>query len=74
MVWGEGYLRDTEATLTRKEIEDLIRFEWPNAQQMMVVYQVRRNVAGVEAWDSDEPILNEDFVPDENSGPITGAN
>lgn len=73
MVWGEGYFRETEATLTRKEIEDLIRFEWPNAQQMMIAYQVRRDVAGVEAWDSDEPILNEEIVPDENSGAITGT-
>jgi phage tail-like protein len=72
--WGEGYFRDTEATLTRKEIEDLLRFEWPNGQRMMVGYQVRRNVAGVQAWESDEPILNEEIVPDENSGAITGEN
>jgi phage tail-like protein len=74
MVWGEGYFRETEATLTTKEIENLIRYGWPNGQQMNVAYQVRRNVAGPEAWDSDQPILNEDIVPDENSGPITGAN
>jgi phage tail-like protein len=73
-VWGEGYTRDVEPTLTNKEIEDLIRYEWPNGQQMMIEYQVRRNVAGLEAWDSDQPILNEDIVPDENSGAITGAN
>lgn len=72
--WGEGIFREVEQTLTRKEIEDLIRFEWPQGNRVMVEYQVRRNVAGVEAWDSDELILNEEIVPDENSGPITGAN
>lgn len=72
-VFGEGYFRDMEATLTRKEIEDLLRFEWPNGQRLMVQYQMRRNVAGVEAWESDQPILNEDYVPDENSGPVIGG-
>jgi len=72
--WGEGCLRETEATLTRREIEDLVRFEWPNSHRVMVGYTVRRNVAGIEAWDSDEPIFNEDIVPDENSGAITGVN
>lgn len=71
--WGEGCLRDTEPTLARKEIEDLIRFEWPNGHRVMVDYQIRRNVAGVEAWESDQPVFNEDIVPDENSGTITGA-
>ena len=72
-VWGEGYIAETRATLTTREIEDLIRFEWPNGQCVMVEYQVRRNVAGVEAWDSDEPIFNEDIVPGENSGAMLGA-
>jgi phage tail-like protein len=72
--WGEGCFREVEATLTRREIEDLIRFEWPNGHRVMVAYRVRRNVAGVEAWDSDEPIFNEDIVPDENSGFNTGVN
>lgn len=72
--WGESDFRDVEQTLTRKEIEDLIRFGWPQGHRVMIDYQVRRNVAGVEAWESDEPILNEDIVPDENSGAITGVN
>ncbi|MGA9774018.1 MAG: phage tail protein [Blastocatellia bacterium] len=72
--WGESNFRDVEPTLTRKEIEDLIRFEWPLSHRVMVDYQVRRNVAGVDAWESDEPIFNEDIVPDETSGTITGAN
>jgi phage tail-like protein len=72
--WGEGSFRELESTLSRKEIEDLLRFEWPQGHRVMVDYQVRRNVAGVEAWDSDEPIPNEDIVPDENSGPIIGVN
>jgi phage tail-like protein len=73
-VWGESYVAETRATLTAREIEDLIRFEWPNGHRVMVEYQARRNVAGVEAWDSDEPIFDEDVVPDENSGPIVGVN
>jgi hypothetical protein len=71
-VWGQGnYYRDCKPTLTRREIEDLLRFEWPDGQRMMVEYQIRRNVAGPESWDSTEPVLNEDFVPDENSGYVT---
>lgn len=70
MVWGEGYFRDTEATLTKREIEDLIRFEWPNGQQVMIQYKVRRNVAGPEAWEDTIP-WNENEVPLENSGPMT---
>jgi hypothetical protein len=72
-VWGEGYIRDVEQTLTRREIEDLIRFEWPNGQRVMVAYQVRRNVSGPYAWDSDQLIFNEDVVPAENSDPVIGA-
>lgn len=71
--WGEAYFAETKMTLTAREIEDLIRFQWPNGQRIMVEYKTRWNVAGVEAWESDEPIFNEDVVLDENSGPILGA-
>jgi hypothetical protein len=46
-VWGEGdHYKAVEPTLTRREIENLIRFEWPNGQRVMVEYQIRNNVAG----------------------------
>lgn len=38
--WGRDYFADTRPTLTRKEIEDLCRFEWPESQRMMIDYRV----------------------------------
>jgi len=70
MVWGEGYLRETRPTLTKREVEDLIRFAWPNGQRLMIEYVNRRNVAGPSAWESDQTVFNEDIVRDENSGAI----
>ena len=45
-VWGEGYFADTLPTLTRREIEDLCRFEWPEGQRMMIDYRILRNIPG----------------------------
>jgi hypothetical protein len=68
-VLGEGFYRDVEPTLTNREIEDLIRFQWPNSNRVMVDYQVRPNVAGYEGWEKTIP-WDEETVPDENSGPM----
>lgn len=70
--WGEGgsYFADTLPTLTRREIEDLCRFEWPMGQRVMIEYRRRRNVAGPDAWSERELLLN-NFVPPEDSAPLT---
>jgi len=71
LVWGEGLYRETTATLTTREIEDLLRWEWPNGQRLMVEYAVFEPVSGPEAWDSQEPVLDETVVPNEVSGIVT---
>lgn len=73
----EGYCEETfvsnpTATLSRAEIEDLLRFEWPTSQRLMIHYHSRRNVAGPEGWEDVIP-LNEEVVPDESSGMLTGV-
>jgi phage tail-like protein len=68
--WGEGYFRDVRPTLTQREIEDLLRYVWPQGQRVMIDYVRPRTVSGPYAWDATEPILIEDVVPDENSGPV----
>lgn len=45
-VWGEGILRDTQPTLTYREIEDLVRYEWPSGQSVYVDYYTPPNVNG----------------------------
>ena len=74
MVWGEGYLREVSPTLTNREIEDLLRFEWPNGHRMTIEYKALPSVSGMEAWDNDDPVLNEGAVPDELGGAVIGAN
>jgi phage tail-like protein len=73
LCFEEGYMSDTLATLTRSEIEELLRFQWPNAHRLMIEYRTRRNLAGPEAWNSGEVIFNEDLTFDENSGTFLGA-
>jgi hypothetical protein len=70
--WGEGYFAEQRPMLTRREIEDLIRFQWPTGQQVMIDYSRRDNVGGVESWNAFEVMMNEELVPEENSGPIGG--
>ena len=73
MALDEGLVLETQETLTKAEIEDLLRFQWPNANLLMIHYLSRLNLAGPEAFDSSRVVINENILPDENSGPITGA-
>jgi hypothetical protein len=73
MVYGEGYYRETSPTLTFRQIEDLVRFEWPNGQRVMVQYVLNPNVTTQTAWDETAPVLNESWVPDETGETVTGV-
>ncbi|HEY6334233.1 MAG TPA: hypothetical protein VI756_33270 [Blastocatellia bacterium] len=73
-VYGQSFYRKTCPTLTRREIEDLVRFEWPNAQRVMMDYVVFPAVSGAGVWDSAAPVLSEAVVPDEAGETIAGAN
>lgn len=64
-VWGESHFQNTKPTLTRQEIEDLLRFQWPNSQTIMIEYARHRTVSGPFIWDSNEPFFNDDFVLEE---------
>jgi hypothetical protein len=72
MCYGQGFYREAAQTLTRRQIEDLIRFEWPNGQRVMVEYVIHPNVTGETAWDETAPILNESWVPDEAGETMAG--
>ncbi len=37
----ESFASDTRETLSKREIEDLIRFQWPQSQRVMIDYRVR---------------------------------
>ncbi|HEY6329414.1 MAG TPA: hypothetical protein VI756_08750 [Blastocatellia bacterium] len=73
MVWGEGFFRNVAQTLTRTEIENLVRFEWPNSQRLMVEYVAYPDVTGETAWDEARPVLNESWVPDETGETVEGV-
>lgn len=64
VVFGEGYVRETKATLTKREMEDLLRYVAPNGQRTMVEYVTPDIVSGPYAWNATEPILREDVIPE----------
>jgi len=72
LVVGEGYVRNVAQTLTRREIDNLVRFEAPNAQIVVMEYLTLPDV-GEEAWDSAYPVLNEGQIPDEQADTLGSA-
>jgi hypothetical protein len=69
-VWGEGFFADQKATLTNREIEDLLRFQQPASQQLMIDYMRRDDISAIAAWNDTDLFFNEDLIPDENTEPV----
>lgn len=64
--YGEGFFAEQKATLTRREIEDLLRFQQPASQQLMVDYLRRDDISIIGFLNDNNLFFNEDAVPDED--------